>query len=77
MFFTLVLLNPYRYGFNPYSAGIDFSQLKTKIFLMVVDPKHRYSNESERANLDIYDDLKLKKTLWSPWFMKNCQRFKG
>ena len=28
---------------------------------MVVDPKHRYSNESERANEDIYDDFKLKK----------------
>ena len=35
---------------------------------MAVDLKHRYSNESERANLDIYDSFNLKKTLWSPWF---------
>ena len=29
---------------------------------MVVDPLHRYSNEAKRANLDIYDDFKLKNT---------------
>ena len=29
-----------------------------------------YSNESEGAKQDIYDDLKLKKKLWSPWFMQ-------
>ena len=34
---------------------------------MAVDSYHRYSNESERANEDIYDDLKLEKTLCSPW----------
>ena len=28
-----------------------------------------YSNEAERANQDIYDDFKLRGTLWSPWFM--------
>ena len=28
---------------------------------MTVDPYHGYSNESERANLDIYDGFKLKK----------------
>ena len=28
---------------------------------MAVDPYHRYSNEAERANEDIYDDFKLKK----------------
>ena len=28
---------------------------------MVVDPSHRYSNESESANWDSYDDFKLKK----------------
>ena len=28
---------------------------------MAVDPSHRYSNETERANWDIYDDFKLKK----------------
>ena len=28
---------------------------------MAVDPKHRYSNEAERANWDIYDDFNLKK----------------
>ena len=28
---------------------------------MIVDPKHVYSNEADRANWDIYDDFKLKK----------------
>ena len=28
---------------------------------MVVDPEHRYSNESKRVNWDIYDGFKLKK----------------
>ena len=28
---------------------------------MAVDPCHRHSNESEKANLEIYDDFKLKK----------------
>ena len=28
---------------------------------MAVDLQHRYSNESEKANEDIYDDFKLKK----------------
>ena len=27
-----------------------------------------YSNEAARANWDFYDNLKLRKTLWSPWF---------
>ena len=28
---------------------------------MAVDPQHRYSNEAEIANWDIYDGFKLKK----------------
>ena len=45
---------------------------------MVVDPQHRYTIESERANEDIYDHLKLKKThLVSMFFYKLIQRFKG
>ena len=36
-----------------------------KIFLMTVYPLYRYSNETERANVDIYDDLKLKKQTFS------------
>ena len=28
---------------------------------MALDPYHRYSNEPERANSDIFDDLKLEK----------------
>ena len=48
--------------FNPYSAGIDYRRqilttkvdLRTvkvkKIFVMAVDPYHRYLNDSERAN---------------------------
>ena len=31
---------------------------------------HRYSNEAERGNLDIYDDSKLKKTLWLRFFLQ-------
>ena len=38
---------------------------RNKIFIMVVD----ITNEAERADWDIYDDFKLKKKLWSPWFM--------
>ena len=29
-----------------------------------------YSNEAEKTNLDIYDDFKLRKNLWSPWFVQ-------
>ena len=51
--------------FNPYSPGIDFKSsesnvcrrqkddprtVRLKIFIMAVDPLHRYSNESEKAN---------------------------
>ena len=35
---------------------------RIKIFLMVADPYHVYLNEAERADQDIYDDFKLKKT---------------
>ena len=35
-----------------------------------------YSNEAERANT-IYGGCKFKKTLWSPWFMKNNSALKG
>ena len=65
---------------SPYSAGIDFRRQNLtsrqilpfkfdprtdgiKIIIMVVDPYHRYSNVAERA--DIYDDFKLKITLFS------------
>ena len=37
---------------------------------MAVEPQHMYSNEAEKDNWDIYDDFKLKKTLWFPRFMK-------
>ena len=44
---------------------------------MAVDSQHRYSNESERANEDIYDDFKLKKPhLVTMFFYKFIQRFK-
>ena len=29
----------------------------------------KYTSESERAYQDIYNDFKLDKTLWSPWFV--------
>ena len=52
--------------------------VRIKIFPMAVDPYHRYSIESERANEDIYDDLKLEKTsLVFMDFTKIIQRFKG
>ena len=75
-----------------YSAGIDSDvsrrqiltsnvsphTVRVQIFLMAVDPHHRYSNESERPNQDIYEDFKLNKTLWSPWCIyKNTQRCEG
>ena len=36
---------------------------------MAVDPKHRYSDEAERADEDIDDDFKLKKILCSTRFI--------
>ena len=29
-----------------------------------------YSNELKRVNYHIYDDFKMKKTIWSPWFIQ-------
>ena len=62
-------------NFNPYSAAIDFrrqnlasAHRKSKYIYNGGGKKHRYSNEAERANQDVYDDFKLKKTLWSPCF---------
>ena len=43
---------------------------------MVVHPDHRYSNESERDNQDIYD-LKLKKPFGLHGLYKIIQRCKG
>ena len=37
---------------------------RIKIWITTVDPQHRYSNEAERANEDVYDGFKLKITLW-------------
>ena len=37
---------------------------------MAVDPWHRYSNETERANLYIYDDFKLENPLFSMAYIK-------
>ena len=47
---------------------------RIKIFLMVVDPQHRYSNESERANSDSYGDFKLEKTTLVSMGLKKIQR---
>ena len=38
---------------------------------MALDQYHRYSNESERAKEDIYDDFKLKKTHLVAMFFTN------
>ena len=43
------------------TTKVDPRAVRVQIFLMVVDPSHMYSNESERANEDIYADFKLKK----------------
>ena len=40
---------------------IDPRTVRVEIFVMAVDPSHRYSNESERANKDIYADFQVKK----------------
>ena len=45
---------------------------------MVLDPKHKYSNEAERADKDIYDDFKLKNTFGLHGLhLKILQRCKG
>ena len=70
--------------FNPFSAGTVFRRQnltstdehrteRIAIYnIMAADPKNRYSNESERANEDIYDfKLKLikKPVEWSLRFI--------
>ena len=47
------------------------------IFPMVVDPWLRYSNESERANWDIYYDFKLKNPLVSMVYTNTFQPCQG
>ena len=62
-------------SFTSLSAGIDFRRQimtskidpriehwKSRIFTTNVNPSHRYSNEVERSNQNIYNDFKLKKT---------------
>ena len=64
------------FKYHHYSAGIAFRRqiltskvhlrtVRENIFISAVDPLHRYSNESERANKDIVDGLKLKKPLFA------------
>ena len=66
--------------FNPFSAAtvfmrqiltykIDFRTERIKLFTLVVDPYHRYSNEAERAKKYIYHNIKLKKIFWFLWFI--------
>ena len=49
---------------------VDPSTARIQIFIIAVDPYHRYSNESERADKGIYDDFKLKKILWLRCFLQ-------
>ena len=42
------------------TTKVDHRTVRVKIFLMAVDPQHRYSNESKRTNENIYDDFELK-----------------
>ena len=66
---------------NPYSAGIDFRRqiltskidphtVKVKIFIMAVDPYHiGIQMKQKELTKNIYNDIKLKKTRWSPWLL--------
>ena len=51
--------------------------VRVQLFLMAVDPQHRYSNESERAIEDIYDNLKLKNPFELHCLYKLINCFKG
>ena len=42
---------------------VDHRTGRAKIFITTVDPQHRYSNEADKANGNIYDDFKLKKNI--------------
>ena len=44
----------------PYKDGPRTKRIK--IFLISVDPQHRYSNEAERADYDVSDVFELKKS---------------
>ena len=43
---------------------------RIKIFPMAINPLHRYSNETERANQDNNGCFKLKKNLRSQWLIQ-------
>ena len=43
---------------------------------MIVDPQHRYSNESERVNQIIFVDFKLKNLLVYMVYTKIIESFK-
>ena len=51
--------------------------VRVKMFIMAVDSQPRYSNESERADSDIFDDFKLKNPLVSMVYTSVFLRFKG
>ena len=53
------------------TTKVDPRAARAKIFIMAVDPYHRYSNESGSANEDIYDDFKLKKPHLVAMFFTN------
>ena len=57
--------------FNSYSAGIDF--IRQNLPSVVVDPSHRYSNESERPKMI----SNLNKPFASMIYTKLIQRFNG
>ena len=47
--------------------------------IRAIDPKNRYSNQADRANYDIYDDFKLKRSFGHGFRKKyfSVLRFKG
>ena len=74
MIFTYIL-EPFQHGEHLYTSESDVCRRqiltykdgprteRNTIFLMVVDPQHRNSKESESANQDFYVAFKLKKSL--------------
>ena len=60
--FIIVYISPF---INHFGAGIDFRRHNGPRHIT-----HRYSNEVEGAKQAIFYYFELKKTLWSPWFIK-------
>ena len=70
----MVNLNPFiaeMSDSNNLTSKVDPPHWKGKLFTMVVDQQHWYSNEADRADIEICDYLKLIKTHFGYWVYKN------